>query len=47
MRLGARRIAPAVEIIAATSLDDLLVEGAPWCRTAPDAPLVHIEPLGS
>src|SRR4051794_29132437 len=40
-----RRIAPAEKIIKATSLDDLLVEHAPWCRTAPHAPLLHIKPL--
>ena len=41
-----RRIASAEGNIKATSLDVALVEHAPWCRTAPDAPLMHIKPLG-
>ena len=45
MRPCTRRIVPAEEIIKATSLNDVLVEHAPWCRTAPDAPLIHIKPL--
>ena len=35
MRPCTRRIASAEEVVKATSLDDLLVEHAPWCRTAP------------
>jgi hypothetical protein len=46
MRLCTRRIASAEKIIKATSLDDLLVEHAPWCRTAPAALLLHTEPPG-
>src|SRR5690349_15078330 len=45
MRPCTRRIVPAEKIIKATSLDDLLVEHAPWCRTAPDALLLHTKPL--
>ncbi len=45
MRPCTLRIASAEKIIKATSLDDLLVEHAPWCRTAPDALLIHIKPL--
>jgi hypothetical protein len=45
MRPCTRRIASAEEVHKATSLDDLLVEHAPWCRTTPDAPLIHIKPL--
>src|SRR5213593_501075 len=45
MRPCTRRIASAEEIIKATSLDDPLVEHAPWCRTAPDALPIHIKPL--
>ena len=37
MRPCTRRIVPAEDVIKATSLNDLLVEHAPWCRTAPDA----------
>jgi hypothetical protein len=44
MRPCTLRIASAEKIIKATSLDDLLVEHAPWCRTAPNALLVHIKP---
>jgi hypothetical protein len=35
---------PAEDIIKATSLNDVLGEHAPWCRTAPDALLVHTKP---
>ena len=45
MRPCTRRIASAEDIIKATSLDDVLVEHAPWCRTAPTALLIHIKPL--
>jgi RNA polymerase sigma-70 factor (ECF subfamily) len=45
MRPCTLRIASAEKIIKATSLDDLLVEHGPWCRTAPTAPLVRIKPL--
>jgi len=45
MRPCTRRIASAEDVIKATSLDDVLVEHAPWCRTAPNAPLIHIKPL--
>jgi len=45
MRRCTLRIASAEKIIKATSLDDLLVEYAPWCRTAPNALLIHIKPL--
>ena len=45
MRLCTRRIVPAEGIIKATSLNDALGEHAPWCMTAPDAPLLHIKPL--
>ena len=41
-----RRIVPAENIIKATSLDDALGEHAPWCRTTPNAPLIHIKPQG-
>ena len=44
MRPCTRRIVPAEDIIKATSLNDLLGEHAPWCRTAPNAPLIHIKP---
>ena len=44
MRLCARRIASAEKIIKATSLNDLLVEHAPWCRTAPNALPIHTKP---
>src|SRR4051794_31935856 len=37
MRPCTRRIDPAEEVIKATSLNDILVEHAPWCRTAPNA----------
>jgi hypothetical protein len=46
MRPCTRRIVPAEDVIKATSLNDVLVEHAPWCRTAPNAPPVHIKPLG-
>ena len=46
MRPCTRRIASAENIIKATSLDDLLVEHAPWCRTAPAALQIHIKPPG-
>src|SRR4051812_47662066 len=45
MRPCTRRIAPAEKVIKATSLDDLLVEHAPWCRTAPATLLIHTKPL--
>ena len=35
MRPCTRRIVPAEEVIKATSLNDVLVEHAPWCMTAP------------
>jgi hypothetical protein len=44
MRLCTRRIASAEKVIKAPSLDDSLVEHAPWCRTAPNALLVHTKP---
>src|SRR4029078_11259732 len=44
MRPCTLRIASAEKIIKATSLDDLLVEHAPWCRTTPDALPTHIKP---
>jgi RNA polymerase sigma factor (sigma-70 family) len=44
MRPCTLRIASAEKIIKATSLNDLLVEHAPWCRTTPNAPLLHIKP---
>ena len=46
MRPCTRRIVPAEDVIKATSLNDVLGEHAPWCRTAPNAPLPHIKPLG-
>jgi len=45
MRPCTRRIASAEEVIKATSLNDVLVEHAPWCRTAPNALLIHTKPL--
>ena len=45
MRPCTRRITSAEHIIKATSLNDVLVEHAPWCRTAPNAPLIHTKPL--
>ena len=45
MRPCTRRIVSAEGIIKATSLNDALVEHAPWCRTAPDALLIHSKPL--
>ena len=47
MRPCTRRIASDEGNIKATSLDAALVEHAPWCRTAPDALLIHIKPLGT
>ena len=44
MRPCTLRIASAEKIIKATSLDDLLVEHAPWCRTTADAPPMHTKP---
>ena len=44
MRPCTRRIVPAEDVIKATSLNDVLGEHAPWCRTAPNAPLIHIKP---
>ena len=41
MRPCTRRIVPAENVIKATSLNDVLGEHAPWCRTAPNAPLTH------
>jgi hypothetical protein len=35
MRPCTPRIASADDVIEATSLDDVLVDHAPWCRTAP------------
>ena len=34
MRPCTRRIVPAEDVIKATSLNDVLVEHAPWCMTA-------------
>ena len=45
MRPCTLRIASAEDVIRATSLNDLLVEHAPWCRTAPAALPIHTEPL--
>jgi hypothetical protein len=45
MRPCTLRIAAAEKIIKATSLDDLLVERAPWCRTTPATLLIHTKPL--
>jgi hypothetical protein len=44
MRPCTLRIASAEKIIKATSLDDLLVEHAPWCMTAPAALPNHLKP---
>jgi hypothetical protein len=44
MRPCTRRIASAEDVIKATSLHDALGEHAPWCITAPNAPLIHIKP---
>ena len=44
MRPCTRRIASAVDVIKATSLNHVLVEHAPWCRTTPAALLIHIKP---
>src|SRR6476661_488911 len=46
MRPCTRRIASAENIIKATSLDDVLVEHAPWCRAAPAALLPPTKPPG-
>jgi hypothetical protein len=46
MRLCPLRTASAADAIEATSLDTARIEHAPWCRTAPAALLIHIEPLG-
>ena len=45
MRPCTRRIVPAEDVIKAISLNDVLGEHAPWCRTAPNAPLIHTKPL--
>ena len=45
MRPCTLRIASAEDDIKATSLNDVLVEHAPWCMTAPNALLIHIKPL--
>src|SRR6186997_2300489 len=45
MRPCTRRIMPAEDVIKATSLNDALGEHAPWCRTAPTAPLLRTKPL--
>jgi hypothetical protein len=45
MRPCTRRIVPAEDVIKATSLDGVLGEHAPWCRTAPNALLIHTKPL--
>ena len=45
MRPCTRQIVSAEDDIRATSLDDVLVEHAPWCRTAPTALPIHIKPL--
>src|SRR6478672_1941868 len=45
MRPCTLRIASAEDSIKATSLDAVLGEHAPWCRTAPNALPIHIEPL--
>ena len=42
MRPCTRRIAPAENTIKAASLNDVLGEHAPWCRTAPNALLIPI-----
>ena len=47
MRPCTRRIMSAEKIIKETSLNDLLVEHAPWCRTTPAALPTHIKPLVS
>ena len=47
MRPCTRRIVPAEDVIKATSLHDVLGEHAPWCRTAPNAPLIHTKPQGA
>src|SRR4051794_31123705 len=45
MRPCTLRIASAEEVIKATSLNDSLVEHAPWCRAAPDPLPTHTKPL--
>ena len=45
MRPCTLRIVSAEEVIKATSLNDVLVEHAPWCMTAPNALLIHTKPL--
>jgi hypothetical protein len=45
MRLCTLRIASAEDDPKATSLADVLVEHAPWCRTAPATLPTHIKPL--
>ena len=47
MRPCTRLIASAEDVIKATSLNDVLGEHAPWCRTAPATLLIHIKPLVS
>ncbi len=47
MRPCTLRIASAEDDPKATSLTAVLVEHAPWCRTAPNALLIHIKPLGA
>ena len=44
MRPCTRRIVPAEDVIKATSLNDVLVEHAPWCMTAPNALPTHTKP---
>jgi hypothetical protein len=44
MRPCTRRIVPAENIIKATSLNDVLGEHAPWCRTTPNALPMHTKP---
>ena len=45
MRPCTLRIASAENIIKATSLNDVLVEHAPWCMTTPNALPTHTKPL--
>jgi len=45
MRPCTLQLASAGDGAKATSLDTAPGEHAPWCRTAPAAPLTHIKPL--
>ena len=47
MRPCTRRIVPAEDVIKATSLNDVLGEHAPWCRTAPATLLGRTKPHGT